>query len=255
MGAHAQKKYSVITLFPELIDFYLKESIPGRAQAAGLYELNLVQLRDYAINDYGKVDDKVYGGGHGMLIMPEPLYQAWSAVRAESQNPAAIRTLYCSPRGRKLDQAYVEELAAEDELVIICGHYEGVDERALSACQAEEISLGDFVLTGGELCAMTIIDAVLRLIPGVLPAAEAWQNDSFAHDLLAEAQYSRPAEWRGLKVPEVLLSGDDKKIDQFRRQSSLLETYQKRPDLLATAKLSKKDWELLINAVKSLDSK
>lgn len=247
----SQKEYKIISLFPELLDNYFSTSIPGRARSAKIYDLELIHLRDYAINDYGQVDDKVYGGGRGMLLMAEPLYQAWNYAQAKAAEK--LRTLYCSPRGRKLDQKLVTELAKEPGLIIICGHYEGIDERVLDISQAEEVSLGDFVLTGGELCAMSIIDAVIRLLPGVLPAAEAWQDESFSSDLLAESQYSRPSEWLGRVVPEPLLSGNDQRIDEHRRQSQLLHTYFKRPDLLDRGDFSKKDWEILLKGLKNLD--
>ena len=247
----SQKEYKVITLFPETIQAYMDASMMGRAQAREIFSLDLVQLRDYAINDYGQVDDKVYGGGRGMLLMAEPIHRAWQACQAERERP--LRTIYCSPRGRRFDQQLAHDLAAEEGLVILCGHYEGVDERVLEACQAEEISLGDFVLSGGEICAMAILDAVLRLIPGVLPDPEAWQEESFSDSLLAESQYSRPQTWEGLSVPPVLLSGNEREIQAFRRQSQLLQTYQKRPDLLAKSELDKRDWELLLKALAELD--
>lgn len=241
--------YHVISLFPELIAHYLAASIPGRALEADLYGLDLIQLRDFAINDYGKVDDTIYGGGYGMLMRPEPLYDAWQHAKGETKRP--VRTLYCSPRGRTLDQAFVKELAKEPELIIICGHYEGIDERVLEACDAEEVSLGDFVMTGGELCAMALLDAVIRLIPGALPSEDVWQEESFASSLLEEAQYTRPAEWQGQQVPPVLLSGDDEKIQRYRRASALWQSYLKRPELLENAGLSADDWRLLIRGLKN----
>ena len=244
--------YHVISLFPELIAHYLDASIPGRAREADLYGLDLIQLRDFAINDYGKVDDTIYGGGYGMLMRPEPLYDAWRHASGEKD---AVRTLYCSPRGRTLDQDFVKKLAAEPELIIICGHYEGIDERVLDACDAEEVSLGDFVMTGGELCAMALLDAVIRLLPGALPSAEVWQDESFASKLLEEAQYTRPAEWRGAKVPDVLLSGDTEKIERYRRASALRQSYEKRPELLENAELSADDWRLLIRDLKKRSKK
>lgn len=263
-------KYSVLTLFPDIVNQGLNYSIVGRAIKEGLIDLNLINIRDFAINDYGQVDDKLYGGGTGMLMMAEPILKAWLSIfkpdpeQYLAELPAELtltewqnylqqvseaRTFFLSPKGQKFDQNLAAELAQEDHLVFLCGHYEGIDQRILDTLQVEELSLGDFVLTGGESAIVVMLDAITRLIPGVLPEAEAHQADSFAQGLLEEPQYTRPANWRGLEVPDILLSGHQAKIEKYRKSKSLLETFLKRSDLLENKKLSESEWLLLIDSL------
>lgn len=242
-------RFSCLSLFPEIIEFSSTRSVCGRALEKGLFELMLYHIRDFAVNDYGKVDDALYGGGTGMLMMAEPIWQAAQRARADFQalHPSGReKVIYLSPRGRVLSQNLGRELLAYDHLILLCGHYEGVDQRVLDALQAEEISIGDYVLTGGELGAAVLIDVMARMIPGVLPGSEAWEQDSHAHGLLEGGQYTRPAEWQGRAVPEVLLSGHAANIEAFREREALKETLRRRPDLLAEYGLPAEKWEALL---------
>lgn len=232
-------KFSVLTLFPEQIRQNLATSVTGRALERGLFSLNTVQIRDYAINAYGQVDDALYGGGSGMLLRPEPVYDAWLAATARRP----VRTIVMAPSGRSLNHALVAQLAQETELVVICGHYEGIDARVLDEIGAEPVSIGDYVLSGGELAACVLMDAVCRLLPGVLPQAEAWQEDSFACGLLEEPQYTRPPLWRGREVPDVLRSGHAARIEQHRRFERIRKTLALRPDLLREFPIGTAEWE------------
>ncbi|NLV98322.1 MAG: tRNA (guanosine(37)-N1)-methyltransferase TrmD [Clostridiaceae bacterium] len=228
-------KFTVLTLFPELLETYVKSSILGRALDRELFQFKTIQIRDFAINDYGQVDDSLYGGGVGMLMMCEPVYQAWQQARA---GDSGARTLVMKAGGRSFDQKMAEELAEEDHLILLCGHYEGIDARVLEEIGAEPVSVGDFVLTGGELPACLIIDATVRLLDGVLVSEEAWQDESFSSGLLSERQYTRPENWRDHQVPSVLLSGHDARIKRHRVNDSLWQTIQMRPDLLDHMELS-----------------
>lgn len=245
--------FTLLSLFPEQVLDALQHSITGRALREGHISIHPVQIRDFAINDYGQVDDAPYGGGHGMLMMCEPIYRAWKKAHAdilEEQNSTCmdaqsafqnnaqnIRTIFLSPKGRVFNQRMAFELSKTSNLILLCGHYEGVDCRVLDAIGAEEVSIGDFILTGGELAAAVVIDAITRLIPGVLTDEDAWQRESFASHFLEEPQYTRPSEWRGRFVPDVLLSGHAAKIEQARRRMRLLETLKKRPDQLQGKKI------------------
>lgn len=222
-------KFSVLTLFPELVETYVRSSILGRALERELFHLEAIQIRDFAINDYGQVDDSLYGGGVGMLMMCEPVFHAWQQAGGES---SSARTLVMQAGGRSFDQKMAEELAEEDHLILLCGHYEGIDARVLTEIGAEPVSAGDFVLTGGELPACLIIDATARLLDGVLVSEEAWQDESFSSGLLSERQYTRPDVWRDHQVPSVLLSGHEARIKRHRSHDSLWQTIQMRPDLL-----------------------
>jgi tRNA (guanine37-N1)-methyltransferase len=217
----------VITLFPEMFPGALGCSLPGKALKDGIWDLKTYQLRDYADNKHNKVDDTPYGGGAGMVMMPEVVDAAMKAV------PATARKIYLSPRGRKLDQALLCELADEQEVALLCGRYEGVDQRVIDAHNLEEISLGDFVLAGGELAAMALIEGVVRLLPGVLGNEATTGEESFANGLLEYPHYTKPASWRGQPVPEILLSGDHGKVAEWRLQQSKALTKQRRPDLWA----------------------
>ena len=222
-------RFHVLTLFPEMIEQGLGTSITGRAMEKGLVSLNAVNIRDYAANKHRKVDDYTYGGGAGMLMQAQPVYDACMAVQNSLEKPA--RVVYMSPQGRTFNQEMAKELAREEDLIILCGHYEGIDERVLEEIVTDEISIGDFVLTGGELPAMVVIDTVSRLIHGVLGNGVSADTDSFMNGLLEYPQYSRPETWRGRTVPAILLSGDHAKVDRWRKEQSLKRTKERRPDL------------------------
>jgi len=232
-------RFHVLTLFPDMIEEALGSSIIGRAILDGTVELNAVNIRDYTKEKHGKTDDYPYGGGAGMVMQAQPIYDAYKAV--ESTLAKKPRVIYVTPQGAVFHQAMARELALEEELVFICGHYEGVDERVLEEIVTDEISIGDYVLTGGELPAMVMIDAISRMVPGVLHNTESAEDDSFGDGLLEHPQYSRPEVWMGREVPKILLSGDHAKVDAWRREQSLIRTALRRPDLLETACISPKE--------------
>lgn len=232
-------KFHVLTLFPEHIHDGLNSSIIKKAREKGHIELNLVNIRDYSQNKHKTVDDYPYGGGAGMVMQPGPIIKAYEEVK--TLHPAIKRVIYLSPQGRTLTQSIVEELAQEDELLFICGHYEGIDERVIETIVTEELSIGDYILTGGEMAAMIVIDAVSRHVDGVLNNQESYEIESFDGSLLEYPQYTRPYDYEGHKVPDVLLSGNHKHIEDYRREQSLMRTAKKRPDLLKEADLSEKD--------------
>ncbi len=220
---------TVLTLFPEMITQISHSSILGRALDADLIGIDAVNIRDYAFNKHQKVDDYPYGGGAGMLMQAEPIYLAYeAAVKGMKKKP---RVIYTNPQGKTFDQKMATELSKEEELVFLCGHYEGVDERVLSEIVTDHISIGDYVLTGGELPAMIMIDAISRLIPGVLHNDSSTQFESFEQNLLEYPQYSRPEEWHGMKVPGVLLSGHHENVEKWRHEQSVRRTLANRPDL------------------------
>ena len=220
-------KFHVLTLFPEMIEQGLTPSIIGRAVEKNIIALNAVDIRSYTRERHGKVDDYPYGGGAGMLMQAQPVYDAHLAVT----EGRAVRTIYVTPQGRPFDQILAMELAGEEELVLLCGHYEGIDQRVLEEVVTDYVSIGDYILTGGELAAMVIIDAVARLIPGVLGNETSAKEESFHNDLLEYPQYSRPEEWHGKRVPGVLLSGNHKEVEKWRLEQSLSLTERVRPDL------------------------
>ena len=224
-------RFSIVTAFPEYFDAFLNTSIVGRAVKEGKIEIDIVNLRDYAINSYGQIDDYSYGGG-GMVIRPEPLYNALKSIKSEKSF-----VVYTSPQGVVFNQDMVEALAAKDHVILICGHYEGIDERFAEKCVDLEISIGDYVLTGGELPAMVIVDAVSRLVPGVVGRGEAVLEDSFYRGMLDHPHYTRPSVWCGLEVPEELVSGDHEKTARWRRRQAVVRTLKRRPDLLARANI------------------
>ena len=242
-------KYHVLTLFPEMIMQGLGVSIIGRAMEKGLLELEAVNIRDYANNKHNKVDDYPYGGGAGMVMQAAPVYGADEAVKEKIGY--APRVVYLTPQGEVFNQQLAKELAKEDDLVFLCGHYEGIDERVLEEVVTDFVSIGDYVLTGGELPAMVMIDAVSRMVPGVLSNGESGETESFEGNLLEYPQYSRPEEWHGKKVPEVLLSGHHANIAKWRREQSILRTAQRRPDLLEKARLTEKEKDFLSKSEKS----
>ncbi len=236
-------RFDVLTLFPEMFEAVLGDSIIGRAREKGLIKLNFINIRDFSKNKHKKVDAYPYSGGGGMIMTPQPIYDAYRHITENlSYKPL---TIYLSPQGRVFNQGVVKELSAEEHIVLLCGHYEGVDQRILDEIVDMEISVGDFVLTGGEIPAMAVIDAVCRMVPGVLSSDESYENESHFNGLLEYPQYTRPEEFMGRRVPEILISGHHAKIEEWKRQQSLLITRKKRPDLLEKAELSEKDRKFL----------
>lgn len=264
--------FHILTLFPEMVSNGLNTSIIGRAVSAGLLSIEAVNIRDFAFNKHQSVDDYPYGGGAGMLMQAEPVYLAYESVAekirqrtaaaeetsdaageaaavseemaaagAEAKSGKKPRVVYLSPQGSVFDQRMAEELAQEEDLILLCGHYEGIDERVLEEIVTDYVSIGDYVLTGGELPAMVMVDAISRLVPGVLHNDVSAEFESFQDNLLEYPQYSRPEEWHGKKVPPVLLSGHHANIEKWRREQSILRTYERRPDLLEKAELTGKE--------------
>lgn len=234
-------KIDVLTLFPEMLRPMLSASILGRAVENGILQVNLVNIRDYTLDKHRRTDDYPFGGGAGMVMFPQPIIDAVAACDPEHR----ARRIYLSPRGRTLNQKIVEELAGEEQLLFLCGHYEGVDQRALDVCIDEELSIGDYVLTGGELGALVTIDAVSRLVPGVLGSDESSLDESFSTGLLEYPQYTRPADYLGIRVPGVLQGGNHADIVAWRREQSLEITLDRRPEMLETAPLTENDRRLL----------
>ena len=217
----------------------LSASIIGRAQSKGLLSVEAINIRDFAENKHNRVDDYTYGGGAGMLMQAGPVYGAYQSVVEKAQSKP--RVIYLSPQGQTFSQSMAEEFAKEEELIFLCGHYEGIDERVLEEIVTDYVSIGDYVLTGGELPAMVMIDAISRLIPGVLHNDVSAEFESFQDNLLEYPQYTRPEEWHGKKVPEILLSGHHANVEKWRREQSIIRTAQRRPDLLEKAELTEKE--------------
>jgi tRNA (guanine37-N1)-methyltransferase len=238
-------RFDVFTLLPDVMTAYLQSSILGKAQETGLIEIVLHNIRDYAIDRHHTTDDEPYGGGGGMVLKPEPVFAAVEKLLGKSTEGTPIILL--TPQGRVFNQVIARELAEHDRLTLICGRYEGVDERVRSHLATDEISIGDYVLTGGELPALVVIDGVARLRPGVLGDDDAAAKDSHARGLLEHPHYTRPASFRGWKVPDVLVSGDHARVAQWRREQSLIRTLNRRPDLLDKAELDEADRILLDN--------
>ena len=238
-------RIDIMTLFPEMCERVLGESIIGRSRESGLVEINCVNIRDYSKDKHRRVDDATYGGGLGMLMQVDPIYDCFCALTENiGKRPHLI---YMSPQGKTLTQERVKELSQMENIAILCGHYEGVDERVIEEIVDEEISIGDYVLTGGELPALVLADSISRMLPGVLAEDAAFEEESHYNSLLEYPQYTRPYEWHGKKVPDVLLSGHHANITKWRREQSLMRTYQRRPELLETAELDKKDKQFLEN--------
>ena len=233
-------QFDVLTLFPEMFE-PLNKSIIGRAKEKGLININLINIRDFSKNKHKKVDDTPYGGGAGMVMMPDVVYDAYKSLDSKD-----AKVIYMSPQGQKLNQKKVVELSKEKHIILLCGHYEGIDQRVIDEIVDEEISIGDYVLTGGELPAMIVIDSVSRYIEGVLKD-DSTKEESFSEGLLEYPQYTRPEVFNGKQVPEVLLSGHHENIDKWRREQSLINTKKKRPDLLENIELSEKDKRILEN--------
>ncbi len=235
--------FHVLTLFPDMIRDGLNTSVTGRALASGRILLNAVNIRDYSKDKHKHVDDYPYGGGAGMVMQPEPIALAYEDIVKDMEKRP--RVIYVTPQGSVFNQSMAEELAKEEELVFLCGHYEGVDERILEEIVTDYVSIGDYVLTGGELPALVMMDAISRLVPGVLNNEDSAEFESFHDNLLEHPHYTRPVEYRGSRVPDVLLSGHHGNIDRWRREQSLKRTLERRPDLLETAELTEKDVEYL----------
>ena len=231
-------RVDVLTLFPDTMNAIFSESILGRAQKKGILSLNAHQIRDYTTNRQNQVDDYPYGGGQGAIMQADPLYRCWCAVQDEIGGHA--HTIYMSPCGKTFCQEDAKRLSKLDNLILVCGHYEGIDQRFIDECVDEEISIGDFVLTGGELPAMVVADCICRMVPGVLSDAACFEDESHWNGLLEYPQYSRPAQWHGLKVPEILRSGNHGAVDRWRRKQSILRTMHRRPDLFARLTLPHK---------------
>ncbi len=235
--------FHVLTLFPDMIMSGLNESITGRAIKNGYINVKATDIRQFSHNRHGHVDDYPYGGGAGMVMQPEPIYEAYIAAASQMEGP--IRTIYLTPQGKVFNQKMAEEFAECPNLVFLCGHYEGVDERILNEIVTDYVSIGDYVLTGGELPAMVMIDAISRKVKGVLSNEASGEFETFYDNLLEYPQYTRPEVFHGVRVPEVLMSGHHARIEEWRRQKSLERTYDNRPELLAEADLSEKDRKYL----------
>ncbi len=246
--------YHVMTLFPEMIENAMATSITGRAMESGRITLDAVNIRNYTTNKHNKVDDYTYGGGAGMLMQAQPVYDCYKSIEEKinkrNSSEKKPRVIYVSPQGKVFNQAMASELAKEDDLIFLCGHYEGIDERVLEEIVSDTISIGDYVLTGGELAALVMMDAISRLVDGVLNNEVSFETESFSDGLLEYPQYSRPEEWMGKRVPEVLMSGHHANIEKWRFAQSVMRTYERRPDLYK-AKYGDQDPELVINPPKN----
>lgn len=225
-------RFDVMTLFPELVSSILSESIIGRAQKAGLVEVKSHNIRDFSTDKHRKTDDTPFGGGVGMVMTCQPIYDCYINLKKEIPEDKKTRVIYMSPKGRLFSHSVAQELSAYDNLIFLCGHYEGVDQRIIDEIVDEEISIGDYVVTGGEVPACIVIDAVSRLVPGVLASSECYEGESVASGILEYPQYTKPREFHGVTVPEVLLSGDHKKIEMWRLNEAVNLTRDRRPDLL-----------------------
>ena len=239
-------RFHILTLFPEMVMQGLNTSIIGNAVEQNLIEINTINIRDFTKDRHKKVDDYPYGGGAGMLMQAEPVYQTYLAIQEKAALPEGKRprVIYLSPQGKPFNQKMAEDFAKEDELVLLCGHYEGIDERVLEEIVTDYVSIGDYVLTGGELPAMIMIDAISRLVPGVLHNDVSAEFESFQDNLLEYPQYSRPEVWHDKKVPEILMSGHHANIEKWRREQSVIRTAKNRPDLLEKAELTEKEKKL-----------
>lgn len=236
-------KITIMTLFPEMCNAVLDESIIGRARKSGKIEIDTINIRDFTLDKHNRVDDAPYGGGMGMLMQTQPIYDCFASLCSEDGKKPHL--IYMSAQGKTLTQKRVKELSQLPNIAILCGHYEGVDERIIEEIVDEEISIGDYVLTGGELPALILSDSIARMIDGVLPNDEAKELESHYSGLLEYPQYTRPPEWHGRKVPDILLSGHHGNIDKWRREKSIERTLERRPDMLKSAELTKKDREYL----------
>ena len=236
-------RIDILTLFPQMCDTVMSESIIGRARQSGKVEINCIDIRNYTLDKHRRVDDKPYGGGMGMVMAPQPIYDCFQSLCEEIG--ARPHLIYLTPQGKTLTQERVKELAQLDNIALLCGHYEGIDERVIEELEPEEISVGDYVLTGGELPALIVADSVSRMLPGVLSDDECFEEESHYNSLLEYPQYTHPSEWNGREVPKILLSGHHAKVEEWRRQKSLERTLKRRPDLLEKAQITDKDMKYL----------
>ncbi|MCR5057354.1 MAG: tRNA (guanosine(37)-N1)-methyltransferase TrmD [Clostridiales bacterium] len=242
-------KFSVLTLFPKQVKDFLSESIIGRAEEKGILSIETVDIRDFSGNRYGKVDDTLFGGGTGMLMQCEPVYQAFSSLYDPEKEPKP-HCVFMSPKGSVLNQEKAKELSKYEHLVILCGHYEGIDQRVLDEIVDEDLSIGDYVLTGGEVAACVVIDCVSRMIEGVLPNSEAYEEESHMSGYLEAPQFTKPNIWHDRKVPEVMLSGNHAKIKEWKRIHGLYDTWKRRPDMLSKLDISSEDWKKILEIEK-----
>ena len=243
---------NILTIFPDMFKGPFSESILKKAQEKGLVKINLIDLRDFATDKHKTVDDYSYGGGPGMVLKPQPIWDAVKVIK-EEEIPLPLKIIITSAQGKIFNQEMAKDLSKEKRLLIICGRYEGIDERIPQLLDAEEVSVGNFVVSGGELPAMLMVDVISRMIPGVLGKEESMVNDSFYNEYLDFPHYTRPDEFKGFKVPEILLSGNHKEIEKWRRKQSLLRTLIRRPEIFANKKLSKKDLDLLKKLEKKIN--
>ncbi|MGL4738563.1 MAG: tRNA (guanosine(37)-N1)-methyltransferase TrmD [Cellulosilyticaceae bacterium] len=242
-------KITVMTLFPEMIENVMNYSIMGRARENNLIDASAINIRDFATNKHLQVDDYPYGGGAGMLMMADPVYRCYEhLVQSMEKKP---RVIYMTPQGKVWNQRLAEELAQEENLIFLCGHYEGIDQRVIDEIVTDEVSIGDYVLTGGELAALVVADSIVRLVPGVLGKQESFEDESFSEGILEYPQYTRPAVWNEREVPQILLSGNHKKIAEYRREQAIVNTFNKRPDLLKKAKLTDKEKQFVSECAKN----
>ncbi len=244
-------RIDILTLFPETVGDVLSDSILGRAQERGFIRIETHQIREYTTNKQCQVDDYPYGGGRGAVMMADPLYRCWDYVRQQTEGK--VHTIYMSPCGKTFTQADAIRLSKMENLVLVCGHYEGIDQRFIDECVDEEISLGDFVLTGGEIAAMAVTDAVCRMVPGVLADPECFEDESHYSGMLEYPQYTRPAVWHDREVPAILLSGNHAKVAQWRRKQSLRRTRARRPDMYEKLDLSSKQDKKLLAEMEKED--
>ena len=248
-------RIDIMTLFPDAIHAMMDQSIIGRAQERGYITIATHQIRDYTTNKQNQVDDYPYGGGHGAVMQADPLYRCWAHIMEGVSEGERVRTIYMSPCGKPFKQADAVRLRDDyDRLILVCGHYEGIDERFIEECVDEEISLGDFVLTGGEIPAMAVADAVCRLVPGVLSDPECYENESHWDGLLEFPQYSRPEVWHDRRVPPILLSGHHANVEKWRRKQSIIRTRDRRPDMYAKLDLSSKADQKLLKEIAQEES-
>ncbi len=239
-------RFTVLTLFPDQVTDFLSKSIIGRAIEKGIIQVNAVDIRDFAVNSYGKVDDTLYGGGTGMLMQCDPVYDAYVYAVKNFHDGNKPYTIYVSPKGNVFSQNIAKKYSMFEDILIICGHYEGIDSRVIDEIVDEEISIGDYVLTGGEIASVVIVDSVSRMIEGVLPNEDAYTNESHMNGLLEAPQYTKPDVWHGVSVPEVLLSGNKAEIEAYNYAASVLETAEKRPDLFRKTEFSSEDIEKVL---------
>lgn len=241
--------YYVLTLFPEMIYNGLNHSIIKKAIENNIINIKCINIRDFSNNKHNQVDDYAYGGGAGMVMKPEPVYNSYLSIRDKVKE--GTKVLYMTPQGKTFNQKMAQDLSKEEDLIILCGHYEGIDERVIEEIVTDEISIGDFILTGGELPAMILIDSISRLVPSVLGKEESFLNESFSDNLLEYPNYTRPFIFNDKKVPEILLSGNHKKIEEWKKQQALIRTYKKRPDLLEKYNMTNKEIMFLEDWFKS----